>query len=189
LVCAEQIHDNKIKYVELQDLGKGALIYDTCIKGVDALITDNKDIPLAIFTADCLSVFLYDRGAPAIGLVHAGWRGTKENITPGTLQLMLHQFNSKISDVYVGFGPAIRECCYEVGKEFFELFPDNLYERDNRYYLDLVKINKRQLLDLGVRQENILDSGICTSCSNDKFFSYRKEGNACARMMSVIMLR
>jgi len=188
LICAKQVHGSRIEYVQEIDRGRGALSYDAAIAGIDAFITDKRNVPLAVFTADCLSIFLYDPNTPGIGLVHGGWRSTKQNIATKTLRLMQGKFNSKPKDLYVGFGPAIRDCCYEVGKDFSADFTFGLVERNNHYYLDLVGINKKQLLDLGVKKTNIFDTKICTSCQNQEFFSYRKEGNSCGRMMSVIML-
>lgn len=189
LVCARQIHSNYIRYAREEDEGKGALSYESAIADTDAFITDKRNVPLAIFTADCLSLFLYDPKTPAIGLVHAGWRSSKENIVTKAIKLMQEKFYTLTEYLYVGFGPNIRSCCYEVGKEFVNFFPGNIIERDDRYYLDLVSINKKQVLDIGVKELNIFDSGICTSCQNEEFFSYRKEGKSCGRMMSVIMLR
>jgi len=189
LVCARQIHGKNIKYVEEQDKGKGALSYDSAIADTDGLITDKRNLPLAVFTADCLSIFLYEPKTPSIGLVHAGWRSSKENIAATVIELMQEKFNIKIKDLYVSFGPGIRGCCYEVGRDFGNFFPHELKEKAGHYYLDLVKINKKQVLRLGVRDTNISDTKICTSCQNEDFFSYRKEGNSCGRMMSVAMLR
>lgn len=189
LVCAKQIHSNYARYVKEGDRGKGALSYDSSIADTDALVTDKRNLPLAVFTADCLSIFLYDLTTPAIGLIHAGWRSAKENITANAIQLMQEKFNTKTLDLYVGFGPAIRDCCYEVSQDFNDFFPRDIIERNNRYYLDLVRINKRQVLDSGVKEDNILDSKICTCCRNREFFSYRKEGKTCGRTISVIMLR
>lgn len=189
LVCAKQVHGNAVKYVQEIDKGKGALSYDTAIDDTDAFITDKTNLPLAIFTADCLSIFLYDPATPAIGLIHAGWRSTKDNIVVKTVQLMQEKFSSRSQDLYIGFGSAIRNCCYEVDREISGLFPCGLIERDGRLYLDLIQINKIQLLDLGVKEINIFDSKICTYCQNKEFFSYRKEGNACGRLMSVMMLK
>jgi YfiH family protein len=189
LICAKQIHSNSVRYAREQDKGRGALSYDTSIRDTDALITDERKLPLAVFTADCLSIFLYDPKVPAIGLIHAGWRSTKGNITIKTIQLMQELFMTDAASLLAGFGPAIRSCCYEIDKDFNDFFPGSLIERNNRYYLDLVRINKKQLLDLGIKEKNIIDSGICTSCRSSEFFSYRKEGKNCGRMMSVIMLR
>lgn len=190
LVCAKQVHGSLTRYIREIDSGKGALSYDNAISDTDALITDRKNVPLSIFTADCLSVFLYDSKTPSIGLVHAGWRSSKENFMVKAVQLMQEKFNAKVEDLYAGFGPAIRDCCYEVGGEFADFFaPEYLIKRNNRYYLDLVGINKKQLLFLGVKDKNIFDSKICTSCRNGDFFSYRKEGIDCGRMMSIMMLK
>jgi len=190
LVCTKQVHGSLTRYIREIDLGKGALFYDNAISDTDALITDKKNVPLSIFTADCLSVFLYAPKTPSIGLVHAGWRSSKENITAKTVQLMQEKFNAKVEDLYAGFGPAIRDCCFEVEGEFTDFFePEYLIKRDGRYYLDLAGINKKQLLAQGVKDKNIFDSKICTSCRNEEFFSYRKEGIGCGRMMSVIMLK
>jgi YfiH family protein len=189
LVCAKQIHSSCARYAAEEDRAKGALSYDSSIPDTDALVTDKRNLPLAVFTADCLSIFLYDSARPAVGLIHAGWRSTKENITVRAIQLMQERFNTQPSRLYVGFAPAIRSCCYEVGEDFNALFPYDTIRKNNSYYLDLVQINKKQVLDSGVRENNILDSGICTYCRNNEFFSYRKEGKTCGRLISVIMLK
>lgn len=189
LICAKQVHGNRVRYVREGDRGKGALSYDTAISGTDGLITDRRRLPLAIFTADCLPVFLYDPKAEAIGLAHAGWRSTKERIAETAFQSMQDEFNTQAKDLCIGFGPAIRSCCYAVEEEFSDFFSDGIIKRDNHYYLDLIQINTKQLLALGVKQENIFDSRICTFCSNKDFFSFRKEAENCGRMMSVLMLR
>jgi len=188
LICAKQTHDDKARCVRREDKGKGALSYDTAIEDTDALITDEPNLPLAIFTADCLSVFLYDPKAPAIGLVHAGWKSSRKNIIAKAIQLMREKFSSSPEYLLAAFGPAIRSCCYEVGVDFRGSFPGGVIARAGRYYLDLPAINKRQMLDAGVKEANIFDPGACTFCKNEDFFSYRKEGDSSGRIMSVIML-
>lgn len=189
LVCAKQVHGSRARYIGEDDKGKGALSYDTAIPDTDALVTDKKNLPLAILTADCLSVFLYDPKTPAIGLVHAGWRSTRINIAGETVKLMREKFNTDAKDLSVGFGPAIRSCCYEMAEELSGFSPSEFIRRGERYYLDLAGINRKQLLDSGVKGENISDCGICTVCNNKEFFSYRIEQDASGRMMSVMMLR
>jgi polyphenol oxidase len=120
--------------------------------------------------------------------VHAGWRGTMEKIVLKTLRLMEKEFNSKTSDMIVSFGPSIKDCCYEVGADFFEKFPGDIKERGKRFYLDLSGANKRQLVDCGILEENIFDPGICTCCKSEDFFSFRREGASAGRQMSVMML-
>jgi hypothetical protein len=189
LICAKQVHADCVRYATEIDKGKGALSYNTSIPDTDAFITDRKNLPLAIFSADCLSIFLYDPVKPAIGLIHAGWHGTKDEIAPKTVQAMQEYFGSNPANLYAGFGPAIRGCCYEVGIVFENFFPEELVKKHNHYYLDIVRINKLKLLDLGVKESNIFDPGICTLCRNKQFFSYRREKDACGRIMSVAMLK
>ncbi|MDI6758275.1 MAG: peptidoglycan editing factor PgeF [Candidatus Omnitrophota bacterium] len=189
LVCAKQVHGNKVRFVTENQIGSGALNYETALDDTDALITDRRGLPLAIFTADCLPIFLYDPKTPAIGIVHAGWRSSKENIIAETIQLMQEKFLTKISSLTLAFGPAIRDCCYEVGIEFSEYFSFGLSKRNSNYYFDLAEVNKREAVNLGVREENIFDLKFCTSCLRHDFFSYRREGLSTARMLSVIMLR
>ncbi len=114
LVCAKQAHKTKVSYIDEKDKGRGALNYNEAISNTDALITNKINLPLAIFTADCLSIFLYDAKNKAIGLVHSGWRSTKGNIVRNALNLMQRKFNTHPQDLLVAFGPAIRSCCYEV---------------------------------------------------------------------------
>lgn len=189
LVCAKQSHSSRIRYANEKDKGKGALSYDTAVDDTDAFITDRRNLPLAIFTADCLSIFLYDPQTPAIGLVHAGWQSTRGNIAASAIRLMQKEFKSRPECLQAAFGPAIRSCCYEVGSGFRDFFPGGVIEQRGRYYLDLAGINRRQMLDSGVKDANIFDPAACTFCKNETFFSYRKEGKSCGRIMSVIMLR
>lgn len=189
LTCAKQAHSDKVACVRLIDKGKGALLNATSLIDIDALVTNEPDLPLAVFTADCLSVFLYEPKAKVIAIVHAGWRGTRQEITLRTVQLMKKKFGAAYENIRASFGPAIRECCYEVGEDFKHYFDSGLSQKGGRYYLDLIAVNEQQLLKAGVKQENISDSKICTSCRNKEFFSFRKEGKSSGRLMSVIMLR
>jgi YfiH family protein len=189
LVCAKQVHRSQVRYATENDRGKGALTEETALSGTDALITDIRGLPLAIFSADCLVVFLYDPKKSAIGLVHAGWRGTRDGIVSKTLAAMKSMFNTRPQDVYAGFGPSIRRCCYQVGPEFQSFFPGDVTEISNAYYFDIAGANKKQLLSNGVPEINMFDSRLCTLCRSDDFFSFRKEGDAYGRMMSVIMLK
>lgn len=189
IVCARQVHGSNIMLLTEADKGKGALSREDSMPDTDGFITGEKNLPLTVFTADCLSIFLYEPEAPAIGLIHAGWRGSKEEIASKAVRMMRDKLNARPQDLRAGFGPAIRSCCYEVGADFRGIFDRGMVKREERHYLDLVEFNKAGLLDSGVREANILDPQICTSCSNSRFFSFRKEGKGCGRLMSVIALR
>jgi hypothetical protein len=189
LVCARQVHGSTVKYIFEENKGSGATSYGGSVADVDGFITDKKNLPLAIFTADCLSVFLYDPFVPAVGLVHCGWKSSKERIISKAVKLMQEKFNTKSDTLYAGFGSSIRGCCYEVSGDFKNYFSDGLIEKNGKLYLDLAQANKSELISLGLKETNIFPPQACTYCNNEEFYSFRKEGPACGRMMSVIMLK
>jgi len=189
LVCAKQTHSGNVHYATELDKGKGALTYDDAIADTDAFITDKKGVPVAIFTADCLSVFLYDPYKPAIGLVHGGWRSTKEEIAFTAIKLMQKRFGADPKNLLVSFGPAIRSCSFEVEEDFKKFFPKDIQEREGKLYMDLAGANRRQVLKAGVKEENIFDYRICTVCSIGDFYSFRVEKDVSGRMISVMMLK
>ena len=189
LVCAKQVHGNKIEYVTEANAGSGALEYDSSMEDTDGFITDQKNLPIAILTADCLSIFIYDLKRPAIAILHAGWRSTKENISGEAIKAMQDRFNSKPEELLIGFGPVIGPCCFEVEKDFKTDFPFGLINKDGHIFMDISLVNYRQLLNCGVRSEHILDPKLCTVTQNKDFFSFRKEAQSAGRMISVLMLR
>ena len=189
LVCAKQAHGSAVKYVLPQDAGKGAFSYEGSIADTDAFVTDEKNLALAMFTADCLSVFFYDPKRKVIGLAHAGWRGSRDKVTQKTINFMRETFKTRPEDLYLGLGPSIRSCCYEVSPGMEEAFPGGLLKRQGKYYLDLIATNRRQALDCGAQEERIFDSRICTFCAKRNCFSFRREGEIAGRMISVIMLK
>ncbi len=154
----------------------------------DAYITDEKNLPIAIRTADCVPVFIFDPHRRIIGLAHAGWRGTYKAIAAKTVQRMQEKYASQASSLKIVLGPSIRECCYQVGEEFRDYFPAYVRDRGGFLYADMIGANRDQLLQAGVRQENILDSGICTCCNKD-YFSFRRDGAKAGRMISLMMLK
>ena len=189
LICVKQPHKTEVKVVGKIHKGKGALNYRSAISGADGLVTKERSLPLAVFTADCLSIFLFCPKTKTIGLVHAGWRGSKKKIAKKAVSVLKQRFNCDPKDIIITFGPAIRQCCYEVGRDFRGYFRDGLIQRGGKLFLDLKTINKDQLVSCGIKRKNIIDSHICTSCENKKFFSYRKEKDKAGRMISVIMLK
>ncbi|PIQ89795.1 MAG: hypothetical protein COV72_01125 [Candidatus Omnitrophica bacterium CG11_big_fil_rev_8_21_14_0_20_42_13] len=182
LVSAGQVHGKNISFAGISQKGK-------VIANTDALITNVKNIILSVFTADCLPIFIYDRKNNALGLVHAGWRGSRQLIVVDTITRMAKNFNTKTEDLFCAFGPAIGACCYQVGDEFRDYFDDGLSIRGNKPYLDLAYLNKKQLFSLGLKDKQIEDVGICTCCNEENFFSYRREGKNTGRTMSVMMLK
>ncbi len=188
IVCAKQSHGANVRRVGLSHRGTGALSFATAFPDTDAFITNEKNVPLTVFTADCLPVFLFDSRAKCIALIHAGWRGAHAFIARKALDAMAREFGSRPEDVSAGFGPAIRGCCYRVGEDFQEKFPGAVEQRGESYFLDLAAVNREQLKLSGVKADNMFDCAICTCCRNSEYFSFRKEGSSSGRMMSVIML-
>lgn len=142
----------------------------------DAMILTSPGWYGAIRTADCLSVVMVDRRRRVLGLAHAGWRGTCKGVTAKAAARLLRLTGAVPEDLRVAFGPCIRSCCYEVGEEVRVAFRERGHETEKIFEgrcLDLVRANRLQLEQLGVRR--ILDSGLCTSCRNDRFYSYRRE--------------
>ncbi len=153
----------------------------------DAYITCQKNLPIAIRTADCVPVLLLDPKKPAIGVVHAGWKGTVKEITYKTVIRMKETFGSNPLEMKAILGPAIQTCCYEVGGEFRQYFPEEIIERGGKLYVDVTKNNIKQLLKAGLKKENITNTGICTCC-NSKYPSFRRDADKSGRMISLMML-
>lgn len=159
----------------------------------DALITNLKGVPLLVFTADCVPISLIDTKNKAIGLIHAGWRGTYEEIAKKTIISMKNTYNSKEEDLISIIGPSIGPCCYEVSSELVEKFNEKFisnekfYKIDNgRYMLDLWKINEHTLKSCNVGK--IINLNLCTSCNNNKFYSYRKDNQTTKRIATLLQL-
>jgi YfiH family protein len=184
----------------------------------DASITNRPGLLLAIQTADCVPILLVDPKKRAIAAIHAGWRGTLARIAAKTIGKMQMHFGTNPSDLLAAIGPSIGPCCYEVGTEvatqFLSQFPDapgyfdefrtgdepnpiqwlNMMPPGHQpppkgVLLDLRKANRSQLQAAGLRPQNIHTIDLCTACRPDLLFSYRKEGPASGRLMSVIALR
>ena len=174
----------------------------------DGAITNQKGILLTTVHADCLPVWLYDEENQAIGLVHAGWRGTLAGIAPKAVKLMQETYGSDPARMKAAIGPGISMCCFETGPEVIEAFrehwdfadyyaetaeehfgDDEIPESaEGKYYIDLKGINTEELLEAGLQLENIEISRHCTHCEPETFASYRREGGTYMRMGAGICL-
>lgn len=163
----------------------------------DAIVTNRTDLAICIKTADCVPVFIVDRVKKVIAVIHAGWRGSAQGITAKVIRLMQNQYRSDSRDLLAAIGPAIGRCCYEVDAPAAEAFrhkknaEDFLFpgKRKDRWMLDLVEVNQRQLLDCGIPESQIETSGLCTSCRQDAFFSHRGSGGITGRQINFMMIR
>ncbi len=155
----------------------------------DALISAQQGDALSIFTADCVPIFILDVATPAIGIAHAGWRGTLARIAVKTLAQMKNSFGTHAENCLIHLGPSIQECCYTVSPDliykFVQHFGSTVHNEQN---LSLQTASFRQLVDIGVTSESVSISPFCTACHTDKFYSHRAEGGKTGRMLSFIQL-
>lgn len=197
IITAEQVHGDEILYVDEKNAGSGYDSYESALKHTDALITNCKGIPLMLFFADCVPVLFVDPIHKAIGISHAGWKGTAQKIAQKTVLKMMDNFGTNPAECLVGIGPSIGACCYEVDcyvSDKFELsFGDRVKEiltpEKDKWKLDLWKANIIQLIDIGVKIENIDHSNVCTNCNSEVFFSYRADKGKTGRIAALICLK
>ena len=184
-----QIHSSIVNKIDEKNIGQR-------IDG-DALISNVKEVPLLILTADCVPVVIIDPKNKAIGVAHAGWRGTYDKICKNTIDEMIKNYKSNPEDLICVIGPSIGPCCYEVSKDLVEKFNTNLANhagefdiiKDDKYFLDLWKIDELTLKDCNVKDENIINLQICTNCNHDKFYSYRKHNKTPKRIGTMIQIK
>ncbi|MEE9259039.1 MAG: peptidoglycan editing factor PgeF [Nitrospinaceae bacterium] len=162
----------------------------------DAVLTHLVDRPIAVLTADCLPVVLYDPRNHVAGVVHAGRQGTAGRILSKAVTALKKEYGTQGEDLLAGMGPGIGGCCYEVDEECIRPFQKKyagwksfaMKGNEGKYMLDLCQANEQDALSAGILPGNIFRSGQCTSCEKGRFFSYRREGTS-GRMMTVAMLR
>jgi len=177
----EQVHGDKIILVD----GSSPSMNEAA----DGLVTKERGLALGIRTADCVPLFFFDPETPAVGICHAGWRGAKKGIIFRVLDIFRDYFSSDRSSIRVALGPAICERCYEVGAEFQGYFPGFVRREGGRYFFDLGRAVRTQLLEAGIPASALPAPPFCTSCSVDQFFSARREGLETGRFLSAIMLK
>ena len=189
MVKPNQAHTDKIQIVEKHILENETDFNLEVYDKTDGLITNKKDIALATTNADCILLLFFDPVNKVIANVHSGWRGTIQRISVKTVQKMVNKFNCKPENIICCICPSIRKCHFEVEndvKEIFEKeFKDLKIEQNNdimekqkdkeKWNIDTVLINKILLKQEGLKQENIIDSGICSVCNSDLIHSYRVE--------------
>ncbi len=161
----------------------------------DAVVTSISRVPLTVFYADCVPVFILDCRKPAIGLVHAGWRGTVAKVVSETIEVMRHEFGSDGENCLFAIAPSIGPCCFAVDGDVAALFLETFKEwkdlmvtTSNKCYINLWEINRRLIMSKGVPERNVVKASLCTACNDDMFFSYRRDNHVTGRMAATIML-
>ncbi|GBD91711.1 laccase domain protein YfiH [bacterium BMS3Abin04] len=155
----------------------------------DALITDKPKLGLAISTADCVPVFLYDSKNKVIAGVHSGWRGTEMKIILKTISVLIKKFHSDPKNIYAYIGPSISQKNYEVGIEVAGLFdPKYVLQKEGKYFLDVALANYDMLTSSGILTKNIQRSELC-SFDSKILHSYRRDGKKSGRALGVIVMK
>ena len=194
IVGTEQVHGDRVLKVTQAEKGHGALDKDSVIPGVDALMTNERGVSLTAYYADCVPLLFWDVHGRAVGVAHAGWRGTLAQVGLQVVVKMAEAFGSDPGEIHVLVGPAIGSCCYSVGEELADAFEkefgrEPLIRRQGRTYLDLKLANREYLVRGGIPPDQIYLSTLCTSCLPGVFFSHRRDKSPTGRMAAVIGLR
>lgn len=194
LVFSDQVHKDVCRIVGREDRGKGT-VRESDIIGVDALITNEKNVAICIFTADCVPVFLLDTVNKVIALCHAGWRGVTGKIVPKAIGIMKETYRSLPQNIHAFIGPSIGPCCFYVGPEVvgefnlvFDDTSDIVIKDEGKYRINLWNAVFNQLKAEGIDGKSILNSEACTSCRPEEFYSYRRDGSKTGRMISILQL-
>lgn len=157
----------------------------------DALISDKPNLILTLTVADCLPIYFYDPIKKLIALAHAGWRGLVAKIPEKVIASFSGNYNSASKDILVFIGPHIQSCCFEVQEDVARLFKGSeVVERQSKKFVDLSSSARQQLVDQGVKADNIKSSLDCTHCLEDKYFSFRRDKPQIIQTMTAyIMLK
>ena len=176
----KQVHEDKISLVNS---------FGRCGES-DALVTKTKNLGLAISSADCPAIFIYDTIQKVIAAVHSGWSGTEKKILRKTIQKLKSDFNSNPSNIICYIGPSISQKNYEVGEEVASKFDKEfIIKNGNKFYLDLTGANYKMLIDEGVKEANIQVSGLCSYEYETILHSFRRDGLKSGRALGVIAMK
>lgn len=224
---AKAIGADRMKYVVLRQVHSDIIHRVNAVPeespAGDGLITNTPGLLLSVRTADCYPLIVVDPEHKAVGVFHAGWRGTLARIAEKGVGEMRRHFSSDPAKLQAAIGPGIGQCCYKIGDEVREKFSsrfayaDELFVETEEYdevklrypmlfltarapghshslfpkaiHLNLAEANRRQLLEAGVPESNVLSVAACTACDSKRFFSHRKEAGKTGRMMAVAGIR
>lgn len=200
-----QVHQVHGREVVVARNGDTHLFSQSCEKvsvpiSADAIVSDDSSRAVGVRVADCVPILLAEKTGRVVAAVHAGWRGTSAGVVGAAINVLREQFGVNPLEIIAALGPSIRACCYEVGPELVESFRaaghghasiDAWFSpgREDRLYLDVPAANRDQLRALGVPDDQIYDSGLCTACHSGVFHSYRRSGTHAGRGLAVIRVQ
>lgn len=198
---SKQTHTTNVLIVDKSMAGNG-IVRPNKLNDIDGLITNEKDLPLVTFHADCVPLFFYDPVRKVVAVTHSGWRGTVGKIGKVTIEKMKENFESNPEDIMCGIGPSICKDCYEVSKDVADAVRDSFGEEsdrilrssifnpddENKFMFDLWEACRLALIEAGVKKEHIEVTDYCTRCNPELFYSHRVMGNERGSMAAFISL-
>ncbi|RUT36368.1 peptidoglycan editing factor PgeF [Paenibacillus zeisoli] len=202
--CGEQVHDTRVGVVGTEHRGRGRLDRTSSFEDTDGLITDVQGVLLTSFYADCVPLYFFDPAHHAVGLAHAGWKGTVQQIALQMVQKMETEYGSRRDELRAAIGPSIGSCCYEVDDHVMSKVRDivpaeaqpelvakvtSASVNPGKSMLNLKELNRIIMIKAGILPSHIECTSWCTSCNTDLFFSYRKEKGVTGRMASWIGMK
>ena len=190
-------HGNVIGVAKKENIGSGEK-RPSDFPNTDGLITNTPGVTLVTSHADCPVIFILAPKKRAIGLVHAGWRGTVKEIPKEAVNMLISEFGSDPTEIVCCIGPSICKDCFAVKNDVAEKFRDVgfininriVFEKNGVFNIDLNEANKQTLIKSGVKEENIIISDICTKCNKDMLFSHRAvQGGDRGGMLAMMSLK
>lgn len=195
-VLPHQVHKTEILIIDKDFMQLDCWQRKKRLEGIDALITKEQDICISVSTADCVPILLYSSEYRIAAAVHAGWRGTLNNIAGKTVATMTGKLGADPNKISAIIGPSISQEAFEVGAEVYEQFENKAFDMheiathiNGKWHIDLWKANAMQLEAPGIRHENIHKANICTFSNCCDYFSARRLGINSGRIVSGIILR
>ena len=195
LVIPHQTHQTEVRLIDEEWLQQSSEQRQLDLEGVDALLTSEREVCIGVSTADCIPVVVYAPDSHAVGVIHAGWRGTKDGIVEKTVDAMKTAFGCAEEQMECYIGPGISVRHFEGGDEVYEAFReagfpmDLIAEKHHKWHIDLKRCNRFQLERKGVASHHIHDCGICTYADNSHYFSARVQGIHSGRIFTGAVLR
>jgi len=195
MVKTHQTHTANIRVTGPADRGKGVL-WPRGFADIDGLAADAPGVILTTLHADCAALFFLDPVRKVIALAHAGWRGTLGGIARAAIDSMV-SLGARPADILAAIGPHIGDCCFEVGADVARAFRDKGFGAsvrpaadtfNDKFYVDLARVNCDIMMKTGIPPEHIEVCGLCTKCRPDLFFSHRYSGRERGEMAGFLEL-
>lgn len=194
IIMPHQTHETKLALISKEFLLSSETEKATSLEGIDALMTQEREVCIGVSTADCIPIIIYDPEHHAAATVHAGWRGTVKRIAEKAVEEMKQAFGSRPELLKAVIGPGISVEAFEVGDEVYDEFASsgfNMREislRKDKWHIDLPKCNRLQLTGSGLTGNNITETKICTFNNFEDYFSARRLGTKSGRIFTGIIL-